>query len=308
MRTPGILLTMVIGVGACSSESTFATPDAGNAEPKADAAGREDAGRDSGKDSAIIAVSNEDGTIGRSCSTKADCELAGDDDKLCSNALTVKGSYSPSPFCIGTCDITDLTMLESCDGDRGICLGSTVGKAKGSCRPRCTFLETGVTLGCIGKNACRYEAVNKNSAGKTVGTGYCVSACRADADCPTDEACSFGSCLKKVNVTPKTKTLGQACENTGGTPECACFYNGSGPSLGKGYCTDFCVTGESCGAGFLCSARLRGPQDANYPFVTQPNGLAGYCMKTCVTSAECTELSSTCQEFAGGKVCKPLEP
>jgi hypothetical protein len=292
-------------IAACSSESPATMRMI--SEPFDAGVFVESGVRDAAADTRVVTSPGEDGTIGKPCRSKSDCELYAPDDKACSNMLSVKGSYSPSPFCIGTCDITDLSQLESCDGNRGICIGATVGKGAGSCRPRCTFTDSGLVDGCIGKNACRYEAVSKTSAGKTFGTGYCVAACRADADCPADEACAFGNCLKKENVIPKIRALGQACQN-GGTQECSCLYNGSGPDTGKGYCIDFCVTGESCGAGFFCSARLRGAQDPSYPFSAQANGLAGYCMKTCTIDADCAETFSTCKDFAGGKVCKPRDP
>jgi hypothetical protein len=227
---------------------------------------------------------------------------------ISSNEVFTKGPLYPTPVCIQVdppeCAADDGTTVVSCNGDRGVCLRTGGGEL---CLPSCSFADDGAApVGCTGRDVCNVFGWGRNTSGALDGVGFCFGGCRADGDCPKDSACQVedGLCFKTKTAYPKS--IGTACtksEAAGALPPCNCLY-GSTTSLG--YCSVFCVVGKtSCDAGFVCSAQLPTSDATGALFHRDPVGIAGNCVKSCSTNADCSGMNATCKTTASGKVCLP---
>jgi hypothetical protein len=254
-----------------------AIPDAGDAGREVDAA-----------------VVNDDQTVGLACMMNSQCEKGiGPVDKMCSNGVFAYGTASPTPVCMGKCKQRGDGNLETCDGDRGLCVTdsyTSAPEAVGFCHARCDFTSDRITRRCVGKNACNVSSwsVPTSPTEKTTGFGYCFGGCAVDADCTGGDKCSpiIHECVKKL--APPVKATGTACTGTNDT-SCLCLAPASG---GTGMCTVHCTTGATpqgtCGAGFICSARLPKTSPGGTPlFSGQPAGLFGLCLRGCAKDADC---------------------
>jgi hypothetical protein len=242
-----------------------------------------------------------DRTVGKTCSTDADCDVSGMGITFCSNTLFVMGTLYPTPVCFGTsCVPSTGGGVTMCDGGFGVCVPSTV---DGICAPYCTFGGGGApATGCAGKNACTPYRWSPDPSGVMAGVGLCLGGCRVDADCTKGDKCQVeqGFCKKTLDV--YSKKLGDACDKSDTTakpPRCNCLLSASG----AGYCTQTCrMYLDVCSSGFTCD-----PQLPRADFPVAPKGITGWCLKNCATDTDCAGLSAKCLESAstGQKTCQP---
>jgi hypothetical protein len=304
----------------CSSSTTTTTPSSNNNNTTGTAGdagkkpgsgngtgtgtgGGNGGGPSTGDDGGTPApTAGADNTVGTACTADSTCDVTGQKITMCSSDAFTAGTLMPSPVCIGvTCDPGDGTQIMGCDNDHGVCLKTAKG---GLCLPACSFANDGkAPQGCNGKDACNVMGFGQDQTGAIGGIGFCLGGCAADADCTAGNKCDTisGLCLK--TVTAPTKKTGDACvaQDTG----CNCY---AGNTTQKGYCTQFCrVGGTTCGTGFVCSAQLpKTSGDGGALFSQQPTDIAGSCLKTCTTDADCTALSAKCDlTDVGGGVCVP---
>jgi hypothetical protein len=242
-----------------------------------------------------------DGTVGKACSTDADCHSAnGPNVAKCSNSVFAPEDYYPTNVCIiPTCTtISDDTSLHFCDGpddssSPGICVPGFSG---GVCLPKCTYDQNGgAPVGCAGKDTCNsYPTVKEN------GIGYCWAGCTQDQDCSDNQKCQVDQGLCVEGVTPPTKNFGAACTKSDTNAEvCNCLYGASN----DGYCTSFCIVGSStCGAGNTCDPFLY----RAYGYSTSNAGMAGYCTVGCAGDASACPAGAACTNIsASGPDCVP---
>ena len=117
--------------------------------------------------------------------------------------------------------------------------------------------------------------------------GYCYGGCVG--------TCKVGLCQRETGLCvgklgDYAKAVGAAC----GSDEASCVCTvGTSKS---GYCTSACTTGggSGCPSGTVCDL-------PGFAVVPVPTGLAGRCLRACVTDTDCAGLSSTCKR--GG--CHP---
>jgi hypothetical protein len=243
-----------------------------------------------------------------------DCDVLGKKINQCSRGLFGKSGGNdlyPDNVCVGsTCNPGDGSTIEGCDGDTGICLATASG---GICLGACNFDDsTRVPSGCVGKDLCNVYGWGKTSDMTVVGVGFCFGGCFQDADCGTGQECQRedGLCVKTGSKVAYSKALGTACtkaDSTSSPAKCNCNY---APSTGNGYCSQVCRMGMSgdCPSGFLCDAQLPKTPilDGDTVFTSAPAGIAGFCLKTCSSDADCAPLGAYCEENAGvgGKTCQ----
>jgi hypothetical protein len=252
-----------------------------------------------------------DGTTGKPCTTDADCKAPnGPGLARCSNSVYAPNAEYPTAVCIvPTCSPISMGgAIHYCDGpddpsSPGVCVPvGTMGG--GQCFPRCTYDTTGdAPKGCQGKDTCFAMSFVGSSA---AGIGYCWGGCASDGDCPSGQKCQtdLGTCVS--GVIPRTKSIGQACNQAdanGGA--CDCLYGGTAEA---GYCTSYCVVGgdATCPGGFVCGAdelRVDG-------YSSQNPGMAGRCHVECSASdggasdAGGCPTNSTCSDiYAAGPYC-----
>jgi hypothetical protein len=320
-RALGVLaaLSMVVGSVACSSSSTDApvTPkDTGVAtDGKADTGTGGDVSVIPGDETGADAGPEVSKTTGKACATDEDCDTVGDGINRCSKGIFGSSGGNdlyPTNVCLGTeCDAGDGTSIMGCDGDTGVCLKAGTSNI---CLGACQFDDsTAAPMGCAGKNACNVYGWGTDSMTmKTIGIGYCFGGCKADSDCESGQVCQTeeGLCVKSGTKVTYTKAVGEACTDTDSTAtpaKCNCLY---ATSTKKGYCSSFCKMGSSgdCGAGFACDAQLPKTKvlDTDTVFTAAPVGMAGYCLKTCTSDADCTAINGYCDENAGvgAKTCQ----
>lgn len=225
-----------------------------------------------------------------------------------SSELFTKGPLYPTPVCVGVdlpeCAANDGTTVVSCNGTQGVCLDTGTNEL---CLPACSFGTDGAApTGCTGRDVCNVFGWGRDTSGTLAGVGYCFGGCRSDGDCPKGSACQIEDGLCMNAKTAYTKPLGAACTKTadaGASPTCNCLY---GATSGTGYCSSFCVVGNTaCGAGFVCSPQLPTSDATGALFGKDPRGIAGNCLKTCSTNADCSGMNATCKTTATGKVCAP---
>ena len=219
-----------------------------------------------------------------------------------------KGPLYPTPVCIEIdppeCALDDGTSVVTCNGDKGVCLSTGANEL---CLPSCSFGDGGAApVGCTGRDVCNVFGWGRGASGALEGVGFCFGGCRADGDCPKDSVCQVedGLCLKTKNA--YTKSVGTACTKSadaGASPKCNCLY---GTTTSLGYCSSFCVVGQtSCDEGFVCSPQLPTSDATGALFKKDPSGIAGNCVKSCSTNADCSGMNATCKTTASGKVCLP---
>ena len=247
------------------------------------------------------------GTTGNTCSSDLTCDPSATPINHCASTFFSLGPIYPSPVCVGynppECAADDGTTVVACDGTRGVCLKSGTNEI---CLPACSFDDTGAApTGCVGKDVCNVFGFGHGASG-AVGVGYCFGGCKADADCPTSSKCQIETGLCVTTKVTYTKSSGTACTkaaDAGTTPTCNCLY---GTTSSKGYCANYCTVGSTtCGTGYKCSPQLPTSDSTGPLFSKDPTGIAGNCLKTCTTTADCTAINSTCTTTATGKVCLP---
>ena len=251
-------------------------------------------------------IGGHGGTTGMPCTTNDECDVTGDGVNQCTITWYASGSLSPDPVCFGTecVPAKEDGKFDPCDEGKGWCLEYSSSVTR--CFPQCHFdvdRDTAAT-GCLGKTACNYYGWVKDKSGAYHGTGYCFGGCTADSDCPLYHKCQteYGECVFPKKLWVATKNVGDPCtaEDRGTStkaPACACWMNST---VGKGYCSEFCKMGDApstCPAGFTCDAQL--PTTGLAPFTAAAKGLAGACLKNCVTDDECAPLGGFCEAGVG---------
>ncbi|AKV00950.1 hypothetical protein AKJ09_07613 [Labilithrix luteola] len=324
----------VIAAGAmvgCSSDTTNSeTTDAGETT---DAAKPDSGkGKDGGGVDAQPEPTIEEKTVGKECTTNADCEVANAvGDNGCSMGGFKGGDLFGTPVCIqeactpaGANDTLDKAF---CDDGPGFCLPNSA--STGICLPLCVYGSDKIEdPGCAGGNKCQAYYIGSDSSG-TVAVGFCSWACQADTDCKgtPGQKCQkeTGMCL--TAPTAYTKKLGDSCADPStSTPSTECECNtvgGTSADKLKGVCSHQCITGAAgdavCAAagtdtaGWKCTTKLPTKDSkGNAAFTKQIDNVAGTCALPCKVAADCTALSTslglstpmTCEEFAGGSFCQ----
>jgi hypothetical protein len=275
-----IIPAALVACSSSSSSSGLAEVDAKDASAEAADAGAESNAPDATSDAPAFSAH-----VGDDCNKASDC--AGLSSPLCLGAAGDDNSVNPTPVCVGSCPADGI----ACDGTNGFCLDDM-------CMPACEASTTQVTKPCAGKNVCVLQPKGAQSA---TAPGYCLGGCRADADCASGNRCQVetGYCTKTLRP---SRIAGAPCTNEN---DCPCVL----PEEKTGYCSPFCVVGDdTCPAGFTCNI----PYTLD-SFGGNPEGVAGRCLKTCATAADCPVAGETligwqCQEIAGhAKVCTPAE-
>lgn len=267
-----------------------------------------------GSGSGGMSAGSYDGTIGRPCSTNADCVADGGPGKnKCSATLGFQiGSNStidpyPSPVCVvptkgGTsCDPAPASdpsgqFIHFCDGpdnptSPGLCvpLTSPATSGLGTCLPVCFLaLDGSAPTGCVGTDTCVENTVVLATGGPPFGIGYCQGTCTADADCTglgSGFVCqtNYGDCTTS-HFNP-TKALGTACtaaDTANGACNCLTF------SSTTGYCSSACVIGgPDCPNGWVCDslqpAVVPDGTGGGYSVPAPSMGAAGMCVIPCTT-------------------------
>ena len=222
-----------------------------------------------------------------------------------STELFTKGPLYPTAVCIGVdlpeCAMNDGTSVVTCNGDKGVCLDTGTNQL---CLPACSFDDSGsAPTGCTGRDVCNVYGWGHDASGTVTGVGYCFGGCRSDGDCPKGSACQVEDGLCMNAKATYTKPVGTACTKTADASTCNCLY---GATSGTGYCSSFCVVGNTaCAAGFVCSPQLPTSDSSGALFSKDPRGIAGSCLKKCSSNADCSGMNATCTTTATGKVCAP---
>jgi hypothetical protein len=302
MRTIQPLCICVAALTACGGSVTSVN-DGGT-----DAAGSNDVqvvdvtSPSDGSSNDSMAMSQYDNTVGKACTTDADCHSAnGPEVVKCSNSVFAPEDFYPTAVCIiDSCSpVSDDTSLHFCDGpdvatSPGICVAGFNGSV---CLPTCSYDQTGdAPTGCEGKDTCFTYPTSKET-----GTGYCWGGCTQDNDCEDNQKCQTDQGICVEGVTPPTKTFGQACTKADINAEvCNCLYGADN----DGYCTSVCIVGQSstCPQGAVCDPF----EYRAYGYSTSNTGMAGYCTIGCATDAGVCPSSATCTNVsASGPDCVP---
>jgi hypothetical protein len=291
MKRLAVLVALALaGCGGSVDSNLDGGSDAGDAQPPSEAA------------TETTPPQPYDGTVGKACTTDADCASAnGPNLARCSSSVFAPQDYYPTPVCIlPSCSpVSGTGGLHFCDGpddpsSPGICV--TNGSTGGICVPKCTYDKNGgAPVGCQAHDACfAFVSATEN------GVGYCWAACTQDSDCHDGQKCQpdRGWCVQ--GVLPPTKAIGDACTSTDtNAGVCNCLY-GTNKS---GYCSSSCVVGgTTCPQGYTCDSleqRLAGYSTPNV-------GMGGYCAIDCTADAGACPASSVCTNvFASGPDCIP---
>ncbi|AKU98588.1 hypothetical protein AKJ09_05252 [Labilithrix luteola] len=317
----------VLDVGCSSSDDgaieQTAVVDAGGPEVDASKA----------KDSAVVGdekvPSEEEGTVGATCTRKSDCTVAGTiNDNVCSNEAFSDGDHFASSVCIQlACTRGPGGSFEEmlCDDKAGFCLPNATGSLEGTCLPLCLYSSTSFLQVCKGDNRCAFAHPGADNNGVAVAIGYCTGGCNVDADCKgtPGQRCQVetGTCVNGDKVASFAKKLGEACDGSAASPGCPCAF---GKDETKGVCSHACRAGSAgndvCAAAggdanWKCTAKLpttlTPSTGGTLPgFTGQPDGVVGSCAFACPNGdADCAALSTksgaalSCVEFADGKYC-----
>jgi len=279
----------------------------------------------------------EEKTVGKVCTSSADCKVAGSvNDNACSKGGFQDGDLFGTPVCIqpsctqgsgGT--IADLL----CDDQTGLCLPTGGSDTMGICFPFCSYDSTMVSDKCAGGNKCNIAYLGTDTMTmKASAIGFCFGACGTDADCmgTAGQKCQAedGLCLNADKYVTYAKVAGQGCSRPVGTAAADCNCNfvgdfadgGTSPNPDKGFCTHACVTGaagntvcQNAAAGWKCTAKLPTVDDKGAAlFSAQPDDVAGTCALPCTDDASCAAIVTSsglpatqihCKTYADGKYC-----
>lgn len=228
---------------------------------------------------AVLGCGEGASTTGNACTSTAECDPLGLGTAACSNDYDWPGFGTQlSPVCLGQecAPLTTGTAMQSCDGDRGLCVFA------GLCMPVCRFDASGdPPKGCLGRTACHAREWTG-----VAGAGFCMGGCESEADCPAGIRCHPDWAICE-NVAASTKPLGESCTGSGG---CLCL---TAPGATAGQCTRVCrVGGVACPSGFACDPLLTNP------IAKLPSGLAGLCQKVCASDADCVT-GARCEQHGG---------
>jgi hypothetical protein len=301
MRRPSpivwLIPALLPALAACSSSSSPATPEA-------------DAASDTQADVLTDADAAEapwtPGTTGDPCSIRDDCDPEGTFGSTCySMSKTVK-------VCItGDCDVNK--SFTPCDQGKGYCYVSGGG---GVCVGACSFgLDGTWKQKCAAGVTCvpgtESTAADKSWTGEI---GFCITGiCTSDADCvaPSPKCqVESGSCVPKDSYVTLTGKPGDDCKVSSYGPSvassnCYCF----GDAKKAGYCSNLCtVGGPACANGYTCTALLpKKTPTGGAAFTKQPDGVSGFCAKSCTVDADCATLldGGWCDtNYAGPGFCR----
>ena len=295
-----------VGIGGCAGGQVCAADGSGYGACVC--GGNQDGGVDAATDSGgSVGDSGDSGdsgdaarpsTIGKACSTDATCTGAGE---KCSNDAFGASSILPTPVCVSV-GCTPSVTAPACAGGSGACRNTSAGAA--TCSGACAFTATtsAAATGCLGRDLCHYAGYTIDTQNVVSGVGACLEGCTADVDCATGKCqVETGACV--ASLVTYTKRTGDIC--TAGGTECNCLAS---PGASHGMCTQLCVTGSAllaCPTGFACDPGLPLATGTTQLFTATPTNLAGSCLRTCSTDADCASLNVTCATIQGTKVCRP---
>ncbi len=303
---------------------------------------------DAGKDGKVMLKPEagalpEEETVGKACTTTADCNVTGSkNDNICSaGAYGMSGGSDifGSPVCIQVGCTYDPVNLGAnfCDSNGtntpGYCYQNGTNT---ECRPACQYDSNTITTPCQGTgNVCHASDFGRDTTTNAVSAiGTCSGGCTKDSECTgAGQKCQveFGFCVASASFQTFPKKIGQPCMAGGETDECACIALPDGADKNKGVCSFSCVTGAagdtacqaaatassdagSTGQAWKCTAGLsaRDNKDAG-AFTGNPDGVYGSCFPTCTVDADCQSIGgslglttgkySCSDNLAGGKYC-----
>jgi hypothetical protein len=277
----------------------------------------------------------EEKTVGKECTSTADCKVAGSkNDNSCSKGFFTAGDLFGSPVCVqskctqGNSNPPTVGDL-LCDDQTGLCLPSG---SSGICLPFCSYDSTKVIDACAGGNKCNIAYLGTDAMKKSTAIGFCFGACTADTDCKgtAGQKCQVedGLCVNADKHVTYT-AVGTACtrDPSGAAPAtCNCntvgnLADGGAPAnADKGYCTHSCITGaagdavcNTAKATWKCTAKLPLVDSMNpVLFTAQPSDVSGTCAQTCTMDSDCGALVTSsglpaanvkCKTYADGKYC-----
>ncbi len=345
-RWLGVLaaLTLVASPFACSSstETTGTPPKDSGTDTKVT-----DSGKDSDAPKPVDATDTGGGEVpppppedhgkivGKACTTDDDCDpkSIGDGWARCTKTAYIVGPANPTAVCVGfgdgSSDACDPSVSLTCDGDVGFCWkSSATGAGPARCDAMCKFDKAGASLTkCLGLNACNIKSVDKSENYY----GNCFGGCSKDADCPSGSKCdpyqqfcaksctSDATCGKITGSTiwgcdltrsacafKYTKKPGDACTKS---DDCPCLKATADTT---GQCVSICKTGDgTCPSGTVCDPFLVTKATDGTPLFSgwtkMPDGIGGYCMKTCTADTDCTAFGQVC-DMSGAMTTKTCRP
>lgn len=256
---------------------------------------------------------------------------------------TVTGACPTATTCIaghcipigedGQCVIeSDCPVISSCNAGAvgGICLGcGTDADCPGSteCTPAGACAES-----CGSSDECPFGRC-------ATGFGYCVQkTCGTRADCPVGAECADGDCVRitcpnPCAPNPCTAQNRAVCEVAGDTYDCSCndgyrldatsdaCVPETAPGCDAGFACEAglcvkesepffqCAANADCGGALTCSPALpsgqcRGCASANDCPPGYDTCTAGFCLRSCTSSAGChSGMSCSGQGFCGQRPC-----
>lgn len=263
--------------------------------------------------------------VGAACTIDSNCKPAAGGRCIKSTADDpLFGGGPANGYCSKDCvDDSD------CPGATSLCL-TTQGAPTGSCFEGCTFGDPPLTslsdpldpAKCHGREDVRCVELMAGPA--------CIPTCGSDSDCPGGRGCDaqLGVC---VDVKTMGLPLGSACNPNADPSECAgvcigftggeamcsqacamggdfpssecggmdkgiCLFGVQGVGVGdQGFCAQACTQHDQCQGGVLWCRDINVPSN-------------GYCVgaDSCVSQADCTDVSSTCTDTIFGKFCIDL--
>lgn len=298
MRRPSsVTAILLVALAGCSSSGSPAAPEV-DAAP--------DVAAETAAEASPDALSTP-GTTGAACKVKDDCDPDGSFGSTC-YAMSKAASVCIS----GACDVE--SAYAPCDQGKGYCLVRP--GAPGACVGACSFgLDGAWKQRCLAGVTCVKGTEETAAGGAWTGAkGLCMTGiCTSDADCVAPAGkCQVESqsCVPSTRLRTFTGKIGDACTvPAGGSAnagaDCFCFGDAGKP----GYCMTLCtVGGPACAAGYACSALLpKVSPSGGAGFGGQPDGVSGYCLKSCAIDGDCASLAGGgwCDaSVAGGGICR----